>query len=79
MHYVYIIQSAALPEKFYTGQTSDLERRIAEHNRHRRKYSSRYKPWKLRTYFAFDLKDRAIAFERYLKTPNGRALAKKRF
>ena len=79
MYYVYILQSLSFPDKFYTGYTTDLKRRISEHNRHTKEYSSRYKPWKLRTYLAFEERERAIMFEKYLKTPAGRAFARKRF
>ncbi|NQT62065.1 MAG: GIY-YIG nuclease family protein [Candidatus Marinimicrobia bacterium] len=78
MHYVYIIQSISHPDRFYTGVTGDLKRRLSEHNRHEDEYSSRYKPWTIKTYLAFQSKEQAIAFEKYLKTPSGRAFAKKR-
>ncbi|MBT3630261.1 MAG: GIY-YIG nuclease family protein [Candidatus Marinimicrobia bacterium] len=78
MHYVYILQSVSHPERFYTGRTSDVNRRLAEHNRHKNEFTSRYKPWILKTYIAFTSKDQAIAFEKYLKSPSGRAFAKKR-
>ncbi len=32
MKYVYILQSIEFPEQFYVGSTTDLERRISEHN-----------------------------------------------
>ncbi len=78
MHYVYILQSISHPDRFYTGATKDINRRLAEHNRHGSEYSSRYKPWVLKTYVAFSSKVQAILFEKYLKTPSGRAFAKKR-
>jgi len=78
MHYVYILQSISYPTKYYIGRTSDIKRRIAEHNRHKSEYSSRYKPWSLKTYVAFNSKEQAISFEQNLKTPSGRAFAKKR-
>ncbi len=78
MHYVYIIQSISHPHRFYTGATKDLKRRLSEHNRHDGEYSSRYKPWMIKTYLAFQSKEQAIAFEKYLKTPSGRSFAKKR-
>ena len=78
MHYVYILQSITYPTKYYTGRTSDIKRRIAEHNRHKSEYSSRWKPWSLKSYVAFNSKEQVISFEQYLKTPSGRAFAKKR-
>ncbi len=78
MYYVYILQSLSHPDRFYTGRTNDVNRRLTEHNRHKNEFSSRYKPWHLKTYIAFRSKEQAISFERYLKTPSGRAFAKKR-
>jgi predicted GIY-YIG superfamily endonuclease len=78
MHYVYILRSIKFKDKFYTGRTTDLVRRLAEHNRHENEYTSRYKPWLIKTYVAFQTKEPAISFEKYLKTPSGRAFAKKR-
>jgi len=62
MHYVYILQSTSHPDRFYTGATKDINRRLAEHNRHAEEYSSRYKPWELKTYVAFNSKVQAIFF-----------------
>jgi len=78
MYYVYILESVSYSGRYYTGKTIDIRRRLEEHNRHKEEYASRYKPWKLKTYIAFESEDRAIEFEKYLKTPSGRAFAKKR-
>ena len=32
MHYVYMLQSEADPDRFYVGLTTDLKRRFDEHN-----------------------------------------------
>jgi predicted GIY-YIG superfamily endonuclease len=32
MHYVYILQSIDQPEHFYVGITTDLNRRLTQHN-----------------------------------------------
>ena len=37
-----------------------------------------YKPWNLITYLAFNEKDRALLFEKYLKSHSGIAFANKR-
>ncbi|MCF7809299.1 MAG: GIY-YIG nuclease family protein [Candidatus Marinimicrobia bacterium] len=79
MYFVYIIQSVNYPDKYYTGMTRRIGHRVREHNRHAHEYSSRFKPWELRTYIAFDSKEKAAQFEKYLKTPSGRAFAKRRF
>jgi len=40
--------------------------------------TSKYRPWQLKTYVAFSNEERAVAFEKYLKSGSGRAFAKKR-
>ena len=41
-------------------------------------HTSKFCPWKLVTYLAYSSKAKAMAFERYLKTHSGKALANKR-
>jgi putative endonuclease len=72
MFYVYILKSEKDPKRFYMGSTSNLKRRFAEHNRGDSTHTSQYRPWKLINYFAFINKERAEAFEHYLKSGAGR-------
>ncbi|MBR0971952.1 MULTISPECIES: GIY-YIG nuclease family protein [unclassified Bradyrhizobium] len=76
--YVYILESLD-HEHFYVGVTDDLRARLAKHNAGEVPHTSKYGPWRIRTYFAFDDAARAVAFERYLKSGSGRAFAKKYF
>jgi len=78
MKYVYILESED-SEHFYIGVTDDLRTRLAKHNAGEVPHTSKYGPWRLRTYIAFDDEDRAFAFEKYLKSGCGRAFAKKHF
>ncbi|MDD3182050.1 MAG: GIY-YIG nuclease family protein [Alphaproteobacteria bacterium] len=77
MKYVYILHSVT-GEHFYVGVTDDLRARLKMHNAGNVPHTSKYKPWNLKTYTAFSDTDQAFAFERYLKSPSGRAFAKKR-
>ena len=77
MKYVYILESLD-EEHFYAGMTDDLRARLAAHNAGQVPHTSKYKPWRLKTYVAFSDEQQAIAFERYLKSASGRAFAKKR-
>ncbi|MDB6017245.1 MAG: excinuclease subunit protein [Pedosphaera sp.] len=72
-HYVYTLQSISFPDKHYTGQTQALHERLAEHNDRKVPYTSKFAPWIIRTATAFRNKERAIAFERYLKSGSGKA------
>jgi hypothetical protein len=40
--------------------------------------AAQYAPWRLKTYIAFSDAQRALVFEKYLKSASGRAFAKKR-
>jgi len=77
MKYVYILHSFDLAH-YYVGCTDDLRARLAAHNAGKVPHTSKYKPWKIKTYVAFSDGQQAFRFEKYLKSPSGRAFAKKR-
>jgi predicted GIY-YIG superfamily endonuclease len=60
------------------GITSDLKARLIKHNACEVPNTSKFAPWKLKTYTAFSDEKQAFAFEQYLKSASGRAFAKKR-
>ena len=76
--YVYILESLAVAEHFYTGITEDLDARLAKHNSGAVSHTSKFRPWRIKTYIAFTDEARAIALEKYLKSGSGRAFAKTR-
>ncbi len=78
MHFVYILESEDA-EHWYVGVTSDLNRRMLEHNRGHSTHTSKYTNWKLKNYFAFVERRKAEEFEKYLKSHSGRAFSKKHF
>lgn len=59
MFYVYLIGSLSSNEQRYVGLTTDLKRRLQEHNDGKSYHTSKFKPWRLVTYVAFS--DRAKA------------------
>jgi len=77
-YYVYILQSEIDQKKFYAGFTEDLDSRLKAHNSGNVHHTSKYKPWRIKTAIAFADRQKAVEFEKYLKTPSGRAFAKKR-
>ncbi|MDP1738418.1 MAG: GIY-YIG nuclease family protein [Caulobacter sp.] len=79
MHYVYLLESVGEPGQRYTGLTDDLKARLAAHNAGRSPHTSKYRPWRLVTYVAFNTRTKAAAFESYLKSGSGNAFAAKRF
>jgi predicted GIY-YIG superfamily endonuclease len=76
--YVDVLRSEANPPHFYTGFTEDLEARLAHHNSGGDPHTAKYRPWRIKTTIAFTDREQALAYERYLKSPSGRAFAKKR-
>jgi len=76
--YVYILRSEAEPPHFYTGFTEELEARLGHHNSGGDPHAAKHRPWRIKTAVAFTDREQTLAFERYLKSPSGRAFAKKR-
>jgi len=76
--YVYILQSQRDPERFYTGFTEELQSRLKAHNSGSVPHTAKFRPWRIKTMVAFTVRERAVEFEHYLKSPSGRAFAKKR-
>ncbi|OGY99009.1 MAG: excinuclease ABC subunit C [Candidatus Liptonbacteria bacterium RIFCSPLOWO2_01_FULL_52_25] len=78
MYYVYILRSAQFVNQTYIGSTSDLKERLISHNSGANKHTSKFKPWKIVWVCGFLNKERAVAFEQYLKTASGIAFRRKR-
>jgi predicted GIY-YIG superfamily endonuclease len=78
-YYVYIIQSMLDEKRYYVGFSDDLKKRLHAHNSGTCKHTAKYRPWHITTVTAFREKNKAIAFEKYLKNHSGRAFAKKHF
>lgn len=70
MFIVYVIENNY--GKLYIGQTSNLEKRILEHNGMGDGYTSKFRPWKLIHTESFNSRSEAMKRERYLKTGAGR-------
>ena len=77
MYYVYILQSLKKSNWLYKGATSDLKRRVLEHNSGKNFSTAPYRPLKLIYYEAYTLKADAKAREKYLKTSMGMRVIKK--
>ena len=79
MFYTYIIRSIAHPDQRYIGHTADLRQHLAKHNKGDVSHTSKFRPWRIKNAIAFETKEKACAFEAYLKTHCGRAFAKRYF
>ena len=76
--YTYILQSKSASSRFYVGSTEDLEDRLKRHNDGSTPHTAKFRPWRIKTAIAFTDRQRALNFEKYLKTASGRAFTKKR-
>jgi len=61
------------------GFTDDLETRIKDHNRGASVHTAPLRPWELVSAHAFTDREKAKAFELYLKSGSGRAFAQRHF
>ena len=74
----YHIRSVNRPDQTYIGFTRDLKQRLLVHNQGRSPHTAKFSPWQIEFYCAFKQEDKALAFERYLKSHSGKAFASKR-
>jgi len=77
MHYVYVLLSQK-DSRFYTGSTSDLRRRIQQHNSGNVESTMNRRPLELVYYEACHNQDDAKAREMYLKSGMGKRYLKNR-
>ncbi len=78
MFYVYILKSLK-NNRYYTGSTDNLERRIEEHNSGQSKYTKLTIPFILIYKEVYPTRIEAVRRELYLKSGKGREWIKSRF
>jgi len=76
MYYTYILKSLK-NDRYYTGSTDNLNKRLCEHNSGRSKYTRSTRPFKLMHYETFQSRAEAVQREKYFKTGKGREKFKK--
>jgi len=62
MKYVYLIQSVAYPDEYYTGSTDDFNERLRAHNAGKSPHTAKYLPWKPVVVLCFADPQRAADF-----------------
>ena len=77
MYYVYVLRSTK-SGRLYTGFTSDLRKRLAEHQSSKSPYTKTRGPYELIYYEASTNANDAAAREKYLKTGTGKRYLKNR-
>lgn len=62
---------------FYVGYSSDIDRRVQEHNEGKSRYTSKKLPWKLVYLESYTTKREALIRERFLKAQSNRLFYEK--
>jgi predicted GIY-YIG superfamily endonuclease len=75
--YVYVLKNSEFPPRYYSGLTSDVAARCADHNAGCSVHTAKYRPWSIDVVIEFADERRAIAVERYLKSGSGVAFARR--
>lgn len=76
MFYVYVLFSSNF-DKFYVGMSTDLDRRLTEHNSGKTKSTKPFLPWIIVHFEHFKTRQEARIREKYLKSAAGRKWRKK--
>ena len=79
MFYIYILNSTR-SGKYYIGLTTDVERRLEEHNNPqvKTKYTAKHLPWELKVSFrCSDSRGDGLLIERFIKNQKSRAFIEK--
>ena len=71
LFFVYIIYSSRI-DKFYIGYTTNLEKRLIEHNTGNSTYTSKSADWKLKWIKEFVSREDAMKEEKRIKTKKSR-------
>jgi predicted GIY-YIG superfamily endonuclease len=74
---VYVLRSLSDRSRYYTGVTSNLVLRLPTHNAGLCQSTAGGRPWEVDLTIEFADEERALKFERYLKSGSGVAFAKR--
>ena len=75
--FVYVLRTLSAPTRYYTGVTSDIPLRLDAHNAGLCAHTATGRPWRVDVVVEFSDQQRALDFERYLKSGSGVAFAKR--
>ena len=74
-YFVYVLESE-IDGRLYKGQTTDIYKRLNEHNSGKTKSTKGYKPWKLIYFEKFETIEETVLREKYFKSGIGREFLK---
>ena len=75
-YYLYILKSE-IQEKYYTGISNNVEKRLEFHNTIEKGFTSRYRPWKIVYKKDFSSKEEAIKYENKIKKWKSKVMIEK--
>lgn len=70
-YYVYVLKSTVV-ERHYVGFTTNVARRLRQHNAGRTTSTKPYRPYQILFYEEFESKEEALEREKFLKSGKGR-------
>ena len=78
MYYLYIIYSSSL-DKFYTGETTDVQERLLKHNQHtyQKAFTKAADDWEIKLQKRCENKSDAIYLEQFIKRMKSRKFVQK--
>ena len=79
MYYIYFLRSQKEPLRTYIGYTAHIEQRLETHNAGGSEYTRRDRPWELVSYVAFVSEEKALDFEKRVKSGSANLFVKKNF
>ncbi|RPI71372.1 MAG: GIY-YIG nuclease family protein [Ignavibacteriales bacterium] len=68
MGYIVYILKSEITNRYYIGQTFNIEKRITLHNSPRARWTKRFQPWVLKYFEEYQTRSEVIKRERYLKS-----------
>ncbi|MCM4173441.1 excinuclease ABC subunit C [Arenibacter sp. TNZ] len=67
MDYVVYILFSETSDRYYVGQTNNIEKRLVTHNNGGKKYTSKGRPWILKRVYPCTYRTEAVQLERRIK------------
>ena len=67
MYFVYILYSLS-NDRYYIGETNDLDKRLERHNKGYVKSTKGFRPWEIVYSETYEIRSKAVQREHYLKS-----------
>lgn len=74
-HWLYILKSESA-DKYYVGETRDIDQRLEFHNNSGRGFTARYRPWTVIYKYECDSRETALELEKKIKNWKSKKMVK---